>query len=70
MKGFRTLVFNGVMALLALLATTGVIKPEDSPDPGVVNGALDHAEAIIAVVTPIGNAILRFFTTGPVATKV
>lgn len=70
MKGWRTVLFNGLMGLFALLATTGVIEGSDAPDAGVINGLLDHIEAIIAIVTPIGNVILRKFTTGPIGTKV
>lgn len=70
MKGYRTILFNALMGLLGLLGVTGVIEGSDVPDAGMVNSALDNIEAIILFATPIGNAILRYVTTGPIGTKV
>jgi hypothetical protein len=70
MKGWRTIIFNFVTGLIALLGVTGVIEATEAPDASVINGILDHVEAIMALVNPIGNVILRKLTTGPLGTKV
>lgn len=70
MKGYRTVIFNALMALVALLGSMGVIEGSDAPDAGAINAFLDHIEAIVLFVTPLVNVALRFITTGPVGTKV
>lgn len=69
MKGYRTLLFNGLMAAFAVLSYTGVLSSDNAPDASALNGFLDHLDAIVLFVTPVGNAILRFFTNTAVAKK-
>ena len=70
MKGYRTVLFNALMALIALLGSMGIIEGSEAPDAGAVNAFLDNIEAVVLFVTPFGNMILRWLTTGPVGTKV
>jgi hypothetical protein len=70
MKGWRTVIFNALMGIIAMLGALGVIEGTDVPDAGAVNAFLDHIEAVVAFVTPLGNVLLRLITTGPVGTKV
>lgn len=69
MKGYRTLVFNAIMAILAGLSMTGIIGTDNMPSADAVNDGLDALDKFLLFATPIGNAILRFFTTTPVAKK-
>lgn len=69
MKGYRTLVFNAIMAILAGLSMTGILGSDNLPGADAVNEGLDALDKILLIATPVGNAILRFFTTTPVAAK-
>lgn len=70
MKGWRTIAFNLLTALIALLGSLGVIEGSDAPDAGAINAFLDNIEGIMLFLNPIGNIALRWITTGPVGTKV
>ena len=65
MKGYRTILFNGIMLLVALLSTSGVISGDMIPDAGAVNTFLDHLDAIILFLAPLVNVGLRMVTTTP-----
>lgn len=69
MKGYRTILFNAIMFLVALLATTGVISGDLIPDAGAVNTFLDHLDAIILFLAPLVNVGLRMVTNTAVGQK-
>ena len=69
MKGYRTIVFNIIMAALMMLSTFGVLAPSDTPDGSTVDALLDHVDALIASGTVIVNLILRFKTDTKVGSK-
>lgn len=69
MKGYRTLVFNAIMAILAGLSMTGVLGSDNMPSADQVNEGLDALDKFLLFATPIGNAILRFMTTTTVGQK-
>lgn len=66
MKGYRTIIFNALMLLLATLSWSGV----EVPDAEAVNAFLDHLDAVVLFAAPIGNAVLRVITDTPVGQKV
>jgi hypothetical protein len=63
MKGYRTLIFNGIMALVAILSQFGAFGDTAAPMAEAVNQGLDVVDSIIVAVTVIGNAGLRIVTT-------
>ncbi len=69
MKGYRTIVFNSIMAALMLASTFGVIAPSESPDASTINTVLDNVEALIGTVTILVNFVLRFMTSTKVGAK-
>jgi len=69
MKGYRTVAFNTLMALVAMLSAFGVIEPAEVPGADVLNSFLDNLESVIIGVTSVVNIVLRVATTGPVGTK-
>lgn len=65
LKGFKTLIFNGVMVVIFALNQFGAFGAEHpAPSADVVdatlNAGLDSVDKILAIATAIGNAILRF----------
>ena len=63
-KGYRTLVFNGIMAALLLWRT---LRPSDPvPDDATITTIIDMLFKSLDVVTLIGNVFLRFKTDTPV----
>jgi hypothetical protein len=66
MKGYRTLIFNGIMALVAILSQFGAFGDTPAPTAEAVNQGLDLIDQIIMAVTVIGNMGLRVVTTTPV----
>lgn len=69
LKGYRTVIFNTLMALLMILSATGVITPEEVPDGETVNVFLDNLEAVIGGVTVVVNIILRKMTNTPLGSS-
>lgn len=69
MKGYRTIVFNSIMAVIMLLSTFGVIAPSESPEASTVNAVLDNLDALIGTVTILVNFVLRFMTSSKVGAK-
>lgn len=69
MKGYRTIVFNSIMAALMMLSTFGVIAPGEAPEATTINALLDNADALIGASTVIVNFVLRFMTSTKVGAK-
>lgn len=69
MKGYRTLAFNAVMAILGALSMFGVLGTDNMPSAEQVNEGLDAVDKFLLLATPVGNAILRFLTSGPIGSK-
>jgi len=65
-QGFKTIVFNVVMTLVAVVLA---INPELAIDPGTVSQGLDAIWAGLAVFWGAGSVILRWLTTTPIFTK-
>lgn len=82
LKGYRTLIVNGIAFVAALLVATGVITVDQVPD---ANAVADHAEAVanaadhlndsaalaagIAAGLALVNVVLRLVTTTPMGKK-
>jgi hypothetical protein len=67
MKGYRTIIFNVIMAGLAALR---ILSPESIlPSDVDVNAALTAVDEAIAAVLVIGNLILRAFTDSKIGKK-
>jgi hypothetical protein len=67
LKGYRTIVFNLIMMVIAALAM--LLTPEQAaqlPDATAVNVALDHLDALLVFALGVGNLVLRRFTTTPI----
>jgi hypothetical protein len=64
MKGYKTVAFNVIMGIIALLA---VLNPEaDLPDGALVSAGLDNVEAAFVAVWTVGNLILRAITSSKI----
>jgi len=63
-KGYRTLIFNAIMALL--LVIRGVYPEAELPDETAVNSLIDGVFASLDAILVVGNLILRAFTTTPI----
>ena len=67
MKGFRTILFNAVMAVVMIVKAT---NPDvELPDDQAVTVAFDAVELAIGLVWSIGNLILRAITDSPIFKK-
>ena len=67
-KGYKTLAFNVVMALLLVWRS---LRPTDQvPDEATATSILDSLFNSLDALTVIGNIILRFRTTTPVGNPV
>jgi len=67
MKGYRTIIFNVIMAALAAIR---ILAPESVlPSDIDVNAALEAVDAALAAVLVIGNLILRAFTDSKIGKK-
>lgn len=63
MQGYRTIIFN---LLMALLAAVRVLWPDCPTDEEVIK----YFDAAWVVLMPVGNLILRkWFTKGPIGVK-
>jgi hypothetical protein len=56
LQGYRTLILNGVVLLLAVSSSQLPISRED-------------VEAVLVSLATVGNIILRVYTTTPIGTK-
>lgn len=65
LKGFKTIIFNGVMVVVFALNQFGAFGT-DAPAPtdvdvnAVLDAGLDVVDKAVAIAAAIGNAILRF----------
>jgi hypothetical protein len=67
MKGWKTVLFNAVMVVIALVTT---LNPDaEKPDAAAVQGAIDTGEAAFATIWGVGNVILRALTNSPIFKK-
>jgi hypothetical protein len=67
MKGYKTLIFNTLMAVIAVVYA---LNPDaEKPSIEQVHGAVDTVEAAWASVMVVGNAILRAVTTSAIFKK-
>ena len=68
MQGYRTILFNAIMACVFILKQ---FFPEAVGDLGEaeVNTFLNALDAVIAFITLAGNVVLRVLTKGPVFKK-
>lgn len=64
LKGFKTIIFNGLMVVVFALNQFGAFGAEAVPTPdgvdAVLTGGLDAVDKVLALLTAIGNAALRF----------
>ena len=70
MKGYRTVVFNAIMtvtAMVAVLAGGGDASP--APSPEAINAGLDYVEAAFAFIWGVGNMWLRGVSNTPIFSK-
>lgn len=66
MKGWRTVAFNALMTVVAVLAYSHAGDPSELPDANAINAALDAVEGFIPFVWGLGNVILRAVTDTPI----
>lgn len=67
MKGYKTIAFNVIMAVITVLA---LFNPgAELPTGETVSESLDAVFAAISSVTVVGNMILRAVTNSPVFKK-
>jgi len=67
MKGYKTIAFNVIMAIIA--AVYALNPDAEKPSPEQVQGGVDAVEAGFAAVLSVGNIILRAITTSAVFKK-
>jgi len=67
MKGYRTIAFNAVMAIVA--AATIVSPDAELPTADQVQSAVNGVEAAVVGVWTVGNMILRAITSSPIFKK-
>ena len=62
MKGWRTVTFNILMAVVGVVVLTRPDAADGVPDASAINAALDHVEALYPFVVTLGNVLLRAVT--------
>jgi hypothetical protein len=67
MKGYKTLVFNGLMAIVAIVHALNT--DAQLPDAAAVQGVVDQFSTWFEGALVVGNIILRAITTTPVLKK-
>lgn len=67
MKGYKTLVFNGLMAIIAIVHALNT--DASLPDATAVQSAVDQFSTWFDSALVIGNIILRAVTTTPILKK-
>jgi len=67
MKGWKTVSFNVIMAIIA--AVYALNPDAEKPSPEQVQGGVDAVEVGFAAVMTVGNIILRAITTSPIFNK-
>lgn len=67
MKGYRTVAFNAVMAIVAVAT---IVSPDaEVPTADQVQSAVNGAEVAVVGVWTVGNMILRAITSSPIFKK-
>jgi len=67
MKGYRTVAFNVIMTIVAVIT---LWNPEAAvPSAEDVTAGIDAVEGAVVAAWGIGNAILRAITTTPIFNK-
>ncbi len=67
MKGYRTIAFNAVMAIIAVAT---IVSPDaEVPTADQVQSAVNGADAAVVGVWTVGNMILRAITSSPIFKK-
>ncbi len=69
LKGFRTILFNAVMGLVAVLNAFGLFGTDAAPSADQVTAAFDGLDVALAAIWSIGNVILRAITNTPMFKK-
>lgn len=64
LKGYRTLIVNGLVFAFGLLQAFGVVDLVPSPDE--VGGNVDTVSGAVAAIVAVVNGLLRYITTTPV----
>lgn len=67
MKGYRTLAFNAIMAIVAIVHALNT--DASLPDAAAVQGVVDQFSTWFEGALVVGNLILRAVTTTPVLKK-
>jgi hypothetical protein len=67
MKGYKTLAFNGIMAIVAIMHALN--NDAQLPDAAAVQGVVDNFSTWFEGALVVGNIILRAITTTPVLKK-
>ena len=65
-KGWRTIIFNGLMLLAMTGTQAGWWRAEEAPTGESVNGFLDNLDGVLTFVWGIGNVGLRMIPNTPV----
>lgn len=67
LKGYKTVGFNIVMAIVAVVV---ILSPEtEAPSAEDVQGAIDAVEAAVVAVWSVGNVVLRAITNTSIFKK-
>jgi len=67
MKGYRTIAFNVIMSIVAVLA---IVAPDaEVPTADAVNAGIDAVETAVVAVWSVGNMLLRAITNSPMFKK-
>lgn len=67
MKGYKTIAFNVVMAVIAIVHSLN--SDAQLPDAAAVQGAVDHFQVFFNGFLIVGNTILRAVTTSGIFKK-
>lgn len=66
LKGWRTVVFNGIMLIAMIGTQSGWWTSEEAPTGESVNVFLDNLDGVLTFVWGLGNIGLRMVTNTPV----
>ena len=66
-KGYRTIIFNAVMAVV--LIVSAVVPDAELPDEAAISDAVVAFEMAVGLVWGVGSMILRAVTDSPIFKK-
>jgi len=69
LKGYRTVLFNIVMAIVAMLQALGAFGDTKIPTSEDIGHAVDALDAVLVFFWGLGNIILRYYTTTQIGKK-